>query len=917
MKKEKLLIGIWIFLLVPTVYASGSVWTGYLNPSELEITQHHIANITITAMNIWNREAVELLGVNATLIVPEDSGLIFLTPQTVNIGNISNLSRSPVSPIWILQYNGNSSGEFILYVNYSTSNGFCSSSQDQATTIIRIIPTNESNAPKVLEHYPKDKVRSTHTTLVVTTNRNAICKYSLEPGIDYKNMSKTFSKTGGTSHEEVLKNLAETIHHYYVRCRDESGNTATEDYDATFEVDAPPSATITLSDRSPVQAGLLKVRLTTSEDVQPTPTLKYSLKGSSFINIPLSGSGTTWEGYMIIDKSEGNKVGSFIYSGVDYSGNMGTLITRGKTFIVDTVAPDAPTAVMARSRGNGDIEIEWHQSEKDVSHFNIYRSEFPGVSDNDFYFTTNSKSFIDRSTTPGTTYYYRITAVDEAGNEGKFSNEVSVTSVIPTTENVTRSEEKENLHKENQAERIENITKKVIDLSNKIDSINLKVGLSDEAILDLLRVNQRKRECKVELMNLQRELNDMVSEGYSIEHENKLRIIDNKINELKGTMPKIILTDELESFESTGMTNEDDIKHLIKKLGKNASDELITEIIELQNKITIYTKVTLVTMVFMNNSKRDMTLVNKKVVVENNGEIENAFLVEQIPKQAAVSADGIRFQGDYEVIESDPVIRFPINNLERIELSYIINHTVSPELIRNTNSIIIITNFAKEKNKPLSKAVGFSFLEKIPIGNKPSPFFIGTFIGVIITIILLFVYFKQEKELSSMRRDYQSFLLMKEGLKKQQKVISSHTERSSDNYRTFDFQKSSEANLLYSLEQAHNYINQLNFYQAKKLYSKILSKIGAISNCNRQEQERFQRQIKKLYAKLVLYLNINKAYQFLRNKQYSHLRNLLNEIAKLYNSMIEDSSSEEMQLLTYVKHYYNIYYRILTRNSNQ
>ena len=43
-----------------------------------------------------------------------------------------------------------------------------------------------------------------------------------------------------------------------------------------FTVDLPPSASIKLSDKSPVKAGTIEVTVTTSENIDNTPTLEYA-----------------------------------------------------------------------------------------------------------------------------------------------------------------------------------------------------------------------------------------------------------------------------------------------------------------------------------------------------------------------------------------------------------------------------------------------------------------------------------------------------------------------------------------------------------------------------------------------------------------------------------------------------------------
>jgi len=43
----------------------------------------------------------------------------------------------------------------------------------------------------------------------------------------------------------------------------------------------------------------------------------------------------------------------------------------------------------------------------------------------DYYDTSNSKQYVDNTVIDGVTYYYRIAAVDKAGNDGELSSIIS------------------------------------------------------------------------------------------------------------------------------------------------------------------------------------------------------------------------------------------------------------------------------------------------------------------------------------------------------------------------------------------------------------------------------------------------------------------------------------------------------------
>ncbi len=97
---------------------------------------------------------------------------------------------------------------------------------------------------------------------------------------------------------------------------------------------------------------------------------------------------------------------------------------------VTNVAPAAPVHLVAYDSSSTKVGIRWRQNtERDFLRYRIYRGTSPaptakvdsttgGIADTSKLFT---------GLTNGTTYYFRVTAVDSAGLESPYSNEVSAT----------------------------------------------------------------------------------------------------------------------------------------------------------------------------------------------------------------------------------------------------------------------------------------------------------------------------------------------------------------------------------------------------------------------------------------------------------------------------------------------------------
>jgi hypothetical protein len=80
---------------------------------------------------------------------------------------------------------------------------------------------------------------TTQTTLSLTTNEAATCRYSTTAGVAYASMTKTFTGAGGTAQSTTVTGLVNgTTYNYYVRCQDTAGNANPDDYLITFSVAA-------------------------------------------------------------------------------------------------------------------------------------------------------------------------------------------------------------------------------------------------------------------------------------------------------------------------------------------------------------------------------------------------------------------------------------------------------------------------------------------------------------------------------------------------------------------------------------------------------------------------------------------------------------------------------------------------------
>ena len=97
---------------------------------------------------------------------------------------------------------------------------------------------SDTTSPSRSNPQPTETIASgtTQTTISLTTNETATCKYSATAGASYTNMTQ-FTNTTGTNHTTEVTGLKNGLtYNYYVKCKDASENTNTDDYAITFSV---------------------------------------------------------------------------------------------------------------------------------------------------------------------------------------------------------------------------------------------------------------------------------------------------------------------------------------------------------------------------------------------------------------------------------------------------------------------------------------------------------------------------------------------------------------------------------------------------------------------------------------------------------------------------------------------------------
>lgn len=273
----------------------------------------------------------------------------------------------------------------------------------------------EVNYDNFTETY--QSTESSSVLIKLYTTEDANCRYSFSDTI-YSNMNE-FYITGGIEHRQTLSELDDGNNQIYFNCKYNSIEHGK--IELNLDVNSLITASIDLSENSPIPSGNININLETSKVVNNPPTLTYLINGEDKKNIPLEGSGDEWEGSIYIDDSIGEGVLSFEFSAKDLEGREGTKITSGKSFEIDTISP---TKIIDWEiiPDEDKIKLSWYM-EEDYHKIKIYRATYSGATSTLVYKSTSKSYYIDKYVDEGETYYYKIAAVDEAGNEGPMSVE--------------------------------------------------------------------------------------------------------------------------------------------------------------------------------------------------------------------------------------------------------------------------------------------------------------------------------------------------------------------------------------------------------------------------------------------------------------------------------------------------------------
>ena len=618
-----------------------------------------------------NRICLVLILILTLLLIPSVKGLTISTLHNYTITNNQSLSFN----ISASSYNGSVTytrtpakgtlteiNDSLATFDWTPSIGengtyqitfIATDNTDNSTQQSTIIVTKQNNPP-IITGTTIGPQNVAQVLLTLTTDRACTCKYSTT-NKSYIQMEYTFSATNDASTEYQGKtpSLGQGPQTIYVLCNDNDGDYMTLSQQINLNINMKPTATISLSPSPPLKEGTVEVTLTSSEDLIGTPDLTYSFDDdASLRTISLVGSGTSWRGYLIIKKTDSERVGSFSFKGTDLTNQDGTEITSGKLFLIDTKAPDALQSINIENQDNR-IKLIWEKPTNDnVNEYKIYRKvDSGGVEQVDYIDSSTSTIYYDTAIDYNKAYYYRVSVVDDAGNEGALSKEVFTTHVPVTASSTTITQTTNTSQVTSLDSRLQYLLDQEL---QKADKVLMDVGKIDETLtrtigsdnvdaIDATGVLAKLTSNKNTITDLRSQLDALKQQSLSeIEFNNKVSEIQGKINDVWKLTPVEVHVYDSTSYQE--FTDDEKTSGILSEyLGQyykdlSAKDKIaaLDKAKQLQDSFVVDVKIIKGTIKYP--EKTDNVAIVKKTFSFDDS-LGNAMILESIPNKIANISD--------------------------------------------------------------------------------------------------------------------------------------------------------------------------------------------------------------------------------------------------------------------------------------
>jgi len=595
-------------------------------------------------------------------------------------------------------------------------------------------------------------VNSGHFDLIVNTNqKNYTCRYSGSSGTNYTNMNDLTPILNG-NYKVTLSGSDGEIKNYYLKCVDTSVNyTEPPETNVRVRINIPVSVTsISFPDVTTpmLPAGRFEILVQTSKPVQGTPTFKYSFDRTKYYSLPLfsvDGLGKNWMSYLIIPSSVQEEAVYFQFQGVDLEGNSGDQIsTIYGVFPIDTQKPKMITNIVAQ--GNvGEITLNWNLDSKNIDHYIIYRSNSPGVQYTDEYANTTEEPYKDYAALKGKNYYYRVAAVDEAGNIGDLSKEVSSTSLQDNT-SVNSSGLSPSL-----LGQVQNFLIKADSVLSNIESIKSSISLKgdeENKLFSDLGFSGQLSQAVSQIKGIERAANTLKLQDLTQQElSSQIDTLNLKLQVAEKQIPESLVI--VDHGSDTSIPSENDITKALLEYNSSFSQSEVSKAVKItidyikSSGLQIKSDYYGVQVNYLDGSTSTLSVVSRSI----EGQIErmeDSYFIEDIPKEIASSSSDLDVKsGSFKVVKSDPVLSFATDTKK---ILYYVDGKNSISSLEGSNLVLI---------KMSSSSSGSIVTGSLISVDSETKTYGGIGLGVLVAILLLvYFFFLKKKNLSEKGKEF-------------------------------------------------------------------------------------------------------------------------------------------------------------------
>lgn len=421
-------------------------------------------------------------------------------------------------------------------------------------------------------------------------------------------------------------------------------------------------------------------------------------------------------------------------------------------------------------------------------------------------------------------------------------------------------------------------------VSAAMESLN-RGDQATKAVMTSLGVEAGLQEARKQLRQVIRDLGNAESSTdlAADERDEKIETSKKTIDELKSTITSVEVQDTTEFVDypresEIAMMSEEYLRYKNLEYTKRKKQNYINQNTELQSEVTITTRLSIVDIKLLSgDSKTVSVVINKltKMPVKTDG----MLIAEYIPKEVAQSASEIVELTEFDIIKSDPILKFP-PDVE--SYSYYFDRAVEIEKLKNTKHVMLIEP-ETEDGEGLARVTGFSILSFMRIDDPK----LAIEVALIVILLLAYIiyHFELIDRLKEWRKGKQSVYETDMAYQPESRIESMFNKIKAFAKKEDELLMREVAHIKSLIVSAHRHTESSDHDKASDTYGKIMESYKDLS---REAKAHVHPETKHVFNKILLSkINnlLDEAHIHLENNDHSKAQSHYSEIKSLYTKL--------------------------------